>query len=183
LIQLLSYAPEIQSNLGILFRQVQTGRNDEGERPYVARKASLKRRTLPNPAVKAISDIGISVSSRSRLAFWTRRVAAICVGVAPVWRRNSRNKWRDPTPSRSASSAAEASFRNPSSIRCSARVTVVAVPFHAGLPERSRGGTAGMAGNPHVPPRLPNRRKGHSSIARAAPDRPVGNRSASSGHP
>jgi hypothetical protein len=37
-------------------------------------------------------------------------------------------------PSRSASSATEASSRNPSSISRLARATVVAVPFHAGLP-------------------------------------------------
>jgi hypothetical protein len=31
-------------------------RNDEGGRPYVARNASLNRRTLRNPAAKAMSD-------------------------------------------------------------------------------------------------------------------------------
>jgi hypothetical protein len=104
-----------------------------------AQKASLKHRKLRKPTAWGISDIGISVSSRSRLALWPRRVAATSVGVAPVWRTNSRNKWRGPIPSRSASSATEASFRNPSSIRRIARATVVAVPFHAGLPGAASG--------------------------------------------
>jgi hypothetical protein len=42
----------------------------------VARKASLKRRTLPKPAAKAISDSGIVVASSKRFADCTRRVAA-----------------------------------------------------------------------------------------------------------
>ena len=36
-------------------------RNDEGGRPYVARNASLNRRTLRNPAAKAMSDSPIVV--------------------------------------------------------------------------------------------------------------------------
>jgi hypothetical protein len=35
--------------------------NDDGGRPYVARNASLNRRTLRNPAAKAISDSPIVV--------------------------------------------------------------------------------------------------------------------------
>ena len=147
----------------------------------MARKASLKRRTLRNPAAKAISDIGIWVSLRSRLAFWTRRVAATSVGVAPVWRTNSRNKWRDPIPSRSASSATEASFRNPASIRRTARATVVAVPLQAGLPGAVSGRQRRHGRNLRVPPRLPSRRRRRSPNVQGAPGRPVDSRSASFG--
>jgi hypothetical protein len=35
--------------------------NDDGGRPYVARNASLNRRTLRNPAAKAMSDSPIVV--------------------------------------------------------------------------------------------------------------------------
>jgi len=58
--------------------------NDDGGRPYVARNASLNRRTLRNPAAKAMSDSPMVVWSINRFAACTRRVAAISLGGAPV---------------------------------------------------------------------------------------------------
>jgi hypothetical protein len=96
--------------------------------------ASLNRRTLRKPAVKAIAASGMLVSSIRRLATWTLRVEASSVGVAPAWRRNRRSMWRGPTPSFSANAPTEPRSRKPSSIRRMPRATVVAVPCQAGLP-------------------------------------------------
>src|SRR5262245_11676270 len=59
---------------------------------YTAWNAALNRRMLPNPAENATADIGIDVSSISRLARWTRRVVATAIGEAPAWRANSRRR-------------------------------------------------------------------------------------------
>ena len=60
--------------------------------------------------------------------------AATSLGVAPVWRRNSRSRWRGPMPSRSARSLTDARSSKPSLISRMARPTVERVPLQAGLP-------------------------------------------------
>jgi len=90
---------------------------------------------LANPAANAIADIGIAVSSTSRLARCTRRVVATAAGEAPVCRMNSRRRWRGVMPSVSArSSTVLPSSRNPRSISRRARDTVAAAPCQAGDP-------------------------------------------------
>jgi hypothetical protein len=95
---------------------------------------------LPNPAEKAMAEIGIIVSSTSRFARCTRRVVATAVGDAPACRRKSRRRCRLVIPSVSARSSTRLpSSRNPRSMSRSARVTVVAAPRHAGVPGAASG--------------------------------------------
>ncbi len=101
--------------------------------------AALKRRTQPKPEAEATWLIDRLVSSMSFLAKCRRRVCATALGVAPRWRRKSRRRWREPTPSRSASASTPPSSRPLSPMRRSARATVLGVPSQAGVPGEHSG--------------------------------------------
>lgn len=95
---------------------------------------------LANPALNAMADIGIAVSSTSRFARCTRCVVATAVGDAPACRTNSRRRCRVVIPRVSASaSTRRPSSRNPRSMSRSARDTVAAAPRHAGVPGADSG--------------------------------------------
>ena len=95
---------------------------------------SLKRRTLRNPDASATRNIGRSVSLMSCFANCSLLVLATATGEAPRWTRKSRFKCRALTPRRSDRSTTLSESSTPSVMRRSARLTVVEVPFHAGVP-------------------------------------------------
>ena len=86
--------------------------------------ASLKRRTLANPADDATSCIGRLVSSIRRFANSTRLACATVSGDAPTCSRNKRRRWRSPIPSLAARAPTPSRSSAPSSIKRSARRTV-----------------------------------------------------------
>ena len=104
---------------------------------------------LPNPAAKAIADMGIEVSSTRAFARCTRRVVTTAVGEAPAWRTNNRRRCRAVMPSVSArASIVLPSSRNPRSMSRSARETVAAAPRHAGVPGVASGRHRRQGRNP-----------------------------------
>jgi hypothetical protein len=100
---------------------------------------SLNRRTLPNPAACATTDIGRSVSLMSSFAKFSLHVLTTAVGEAPRWLENRRSRWRGLTPRRRDNSATLRVRNAPSLIRRRARLTVAEVPLQAGVPGAASG--------------------------------------------